>query len=71
MNADVASFVIYIIHKVARRSGITPSNAYKILAQTECIDKYLVPCYDVLHTMSADTVADDTLLWVKNHGIEI
>ncbi|WP_414437577.1 DUF3791 domain-containing protein [Campylobacter sp.] len=28
-----------------------------MLNKTECISKYLVPCYDVLHTMSADAVA--------------
>ncbi|MCI7247473.1 MAG: DUF3791 domain-containing protein [Campylobacter sp.] len=41
---------------------------YRLLNKTECISKYLVPCYDVLHTMSADAVADNALLWVKNHG---
>ncbi|MBP3674913.1 MAG: DUF3791 domain-containing protein [Campylobacter sp.] len=71
MNSDEASFIIYIIHKVARRNGVTPSQVYSALNKTECISKYLVPCYDVLHTMSADTVAEDVLFWVKNHGEQI
>ncbi len=68
MDKDTASFIIYIIHKIARRNSITPSQVYNALNKTEYISKYLVPCYDVLHTMSADAVADDALLWVKNHG---
>ena len=68
MDKDTASFIIYIIHKIARRNSLTPSQVYRLLNKTECINKYLVPCYDVLHTMSADAVADDALLWVKNHG---
>lgn len=68
MDKDTASFIIYIIHKIARRNSLTPSQVHKLLNKTECISKYLVPCYDVLHTMSADAVADDSLLWVKNHG---
>ena len=68
MDKDTASFIIYIIHKIARRNSLTPSQVHKLLNKTECISKYLVPCYDVLHTMSADAVADNALLWVKNHG---
>ena len=64
---DKDSFIIYIIHKIARRNSLTPSQVYRLLNKTECISKYLVPCYDVLHTMSADAVADDALLWIKNH----
>ena len=65
---DKDSFIIYIIHKIARRNSLTPSQVHRLLNKTDCISKYLVPCYDVLHTMSADAVADDALLWVKNHG---
>ena len=65
MDKDTASFIIYII---ARRNSLTPSQVYNALNKTECISKYLVPCYDMLHTMSADAVADDALLWIKNHG---
>ena len=68
MDKDTASCIIYIIHKIARRNSLTPSHVYRLLNKTECISKYLVPCYDALHTMSADAVADDALLWVKNHG---
>lgn len=68
MDKYTASFIIYIIHKIARRNSLTPSQVHKLLNKTECISKYLVPCYDVLHTMSADVVADNALLWEKNHG---
>lgn len=65
---DKDSFIIYTIHKIARRNSLAPSQVYRLLNKTESINKYLVPCYDVLHTMSADAVADNALLWVKNHG---
>lgn len=65
---DKDSFIIYIIHKIARRNSLTPSQVYRLLNKTECISKYIVTCYDVPHTMSADAVADNALLWAKNHG---
>ena len=68
MDKDTASFIIYIIHKITRRNRLTPSQVYRLLNKTECINKYLVPCYDLLHTISSDAVADNALLWVKNHG---
>ena len=47
MNRDSFSFVIYMIHACANQWGKVPSDVYKLLQKTGCIDNYLVPYYDI------------------------
>ena len=65
MNANIASFIIYIIHIIARLEKISPAQVYKALDKSGCIDEYLVPFYDELHSMDASVVASDALLWLE------
>ena len=71
MNANIASFIIYIIHKIARLKKISPAQVYKALDKSGCIDEYLVPFYDELHSMDASVVASDALLWLEKRGAKI
>lgn len=70
MNEDVFSFVVYIIHACAAKWKTPPSDVYRVLKQSGCLDDYLVPYYDVLHTQSADYVAHDVETFLKDRGIE-
>lgn len=51
MTKESAEFVIYIINFLAHSLKKYPSEIYKVLESTNCINEYLVPFYDVLHTM--------------------
>ena len=44
------------------------NEVYKLLKKTACIEKYLVPFYDVLHTMSSEMVVRDVLEYVEARG---
>ena len=54
MTDETAEFVIYIINAIANAKSLYPSHVYKTLQETGCIQKYLVPFYDVLHTMGTE-----------------
>ncbi len=41
------------------------------MSETGCIKDYLVPFYDVLHTMSSQSVAEDVLEYVESRGGKI
>lgn len=71
MSREVAEFVIYIINEVANIQGKSTSQVYKIMDKTGCIKEYLVPFYDVLHTMSSESVADDVIEFVSKRGESI
>lgn len=63
-----AQFVIYIINEIANERHKTSSQVYKILQKTNCIGEYLMPFYDVLHTMSSQNVVRDVCEFVKMRG---
>lgn len=71
MSRPVTEFVIYIINEVAYRNGLYPSQVYQAMDKTGCIRDYLVPYYDVLHTMSSESVSEDVLEYVRSRGAAI
>ena len=54
MINESAEFVIYIINAIANAKNLYSSHVYKVLHDTGCIQKYLVPFYDVLYTMGTN-----------------
>ena len=68
MSRQTTEFVIYIINEVANSRGLCPSRVYRVMDQTGCISEYLVPFYDVLHTMSSQSVVEDVIEYVNSRG---
>lgn len=71
MNRETSEFVIYIINEISNLTNRPTSEVYQILSQTDCIQKYLVPFYDVLHTLSSQNVVEDVLEYVRKRGEEL
>ena len=71
MTKEVFSFVIYMIHACANKWGKLPSEVYSLLKKTECINSFLVPHFDVLHTQSTEYVVDDIMEYLNVRGIKI
>lgn len=70
-DKNIFSFVIYIIHACAEKWGKFPSEVYKLLESKSCIEKFMVPNYDVLHTQSTDYIVNDIQEYLKNRGVSI
>ena len=49
-DKNVFEFVIYVIHACADKWNKIPSEVYKLLDSKDCINKFLVSNYDILHT---------------------
>ncbi len=71
MSKEAAEFVIYIINIISNMQGYYPSDVYRAMDKSGCISTYLVPLYDVLHTMSSEQVAKDVLQFIENRGVTI
>lgn len=59
MNKESFSFVVYMIHVCANKWNTTPFRVYKKLQSVGCIEGYLVPHYDILHTQGTGYLIDD------------
>ena len=71
MTQEVAEFIIYVINFLAYSQKKYPSEIYRILQSTNCIKNYIVPFYDVLHTMGTEAIAHDVLKYVTNRGLQL
>lgn len=71
MTKEIFSFVIYMIHACARRWDMLPSEVYRKLRHSGCIDDYLVRHYEVLHTQGTEYLVDDIQTYLKTRGVAI
>ena len=71
MSRETFSFVIYMIHVCAGKWQLSSSEVYRKMSEAGCIDGYLVPHYDVLHTQSSDYVAEDVKEYLLNRGVAV
>ena len=60
--------MIYMIHACANRWNRTPKQVYRKLKDVDCIDRYLVPYYDILHTQGTDYLVDDIQKYLSVRG---
>ena len=70
-NKDAFEFVIYMIHVCAGKWSQLPSTVYKKLKDSDCIDKLLVPYYDIFKTQVSDFIVYDIEDYLAARGISI
>lgn len=71
MDENSFSFVVYMIHACANRWNVAPSRLYQALKKSGCLDRYLVPCYDILHTQSTDYVVQDIEEYLEERDVPV
>ena len=70
MNEEELNFAIFCIENVAGELGITGDKVYRLLTvESEILDNYIIPSYDVLHTQGRGYIVDDLLELMKERGI--
>lgn len=71
-NTDELEFAIFCIENIANRLNINAEKVYNALTkQSNILNNYIVPNYDILHTQSKDYIVDDVLLVMKEQGIKL
>lgn len=69
MGKKELTFTIFLIHQLAEAWNKTPSEVYAILKSGNVIDDYIVPCYDVLHTLGGKYLIEDITSLVIEKGM--
>ena len=71
MDENSFSFTIYMIHACANRWNVAPSRVYQALKKSRCLDRYLIPSYDILHTQSTDYVVQDIEEYLEERDVPV
>lgn len=61
-------FYIFLLYSLAENWKKSPAQVHQILCSTEILDKYIIPCYDVLHTLGKEYLVEDITEYVKETG---
>ncbi len=69
MRKNVLTFVIYLIHILSESLGKSPTIVYKLLTRSKILDTYIIPSYDVLHTLGKQYLIEDITSLVKERGL--
>ena len=65
-------FAIFCIENVASRLHVDAQNVYVALSeQTNILNDYIIPDYDVLHTHSKFYIVDDIIDVMHDRGVKL
>ena len=65
------AFSIFILYSLADKWKKTPAFVYNILNSTGILDNYVIPGYDVLHTLGKEYLAEDITEYVREKGVSV
>ena len=65
-------FAVFCIENVAKKLEVDGTVAYDMLAvQTDILQNYIIPCYDVLHTQGKEYIVNDLIDMLKAKGVSL
>lgn len=65
-------FAVFCIENVAKELEVDGTAAYDMLAvQTDILQNYIIPCYDVLHTQGKEYIVNDLIDMLKAKGVSL
>lgn len=71
-NRKELEYVIFCVENTAIRLGVSAEKVYEVLtAESDILNKYIVPSYDVLHTQDKNYIIDDILEVMKERGVSV
>lgn len=71
-NRKELEFVIFCVENTAIRLGVSAEKVYEVLTvESDILNKYIVPLYDVLHTQDKNYIIDDILDVMKERGVSV
>ncbi len=70
-DKDIIFFVAWLLNKVADAYGKTAAEAYRSLQSAHIVDDYLIPSYDVLHTMGELALIEDVQAVAAKRGVAL
>ena len=67
----IIEFSVFLIHRLSERWHRSPAETYRILDETGAISSYVIPFYDVLHSLGEDYLVDDLTEYVRRRGADL
>ncbi len=70
MDNEKMEFAIFCIENVAACLHVDAAVVYDAFTrESDILDGYIIPCYDVLHTQGRDYIVNDLINMMKEKGV--
>jgi len=70
MTQKQSFFAVFCIEALADELKTTGDKVYKMLTEdSDILDRYIVPCYDVLHTQGKEYIVEDLIETMRKRGV--
>ena len=71
-NIEVLEYVLFCIEGIAEKTGKDGGEVYRMLTEnSDILNSYIVPVYDVLHTQGKDYIVEDILDVMRKRGLTV
>ena len=69
MNFEILNFTTFCVDNLADSLKMIASKVYGFLRTSGILNSYLIPGYDVLHTVSKEYIVEDLIQCMKEKGV--
>ncbi len=69
MSCNNIDFITYCIGNLSRRLNMSAAEVYRRLKQSGILTEYIVPSYDVLHTIGKEYLMEDLIEYMREKGV--
>ncbi len=70
LNEEELAFAVFCVENTADALGVDASVIYDAFTkETDLLDGYIIPCYDVLHTQGKEYIVNDLIDALKEKGV--
>ena len=72
MDEKQLEFAVFCIESIAEYLKISGDRVYKLLTiDSNILDAYIVPYYDVLHTQGKNYIVNDIVEYMRQEGLPV
>lgn len=68
-NTKELEFCVFLINVLANNLGLLTPTVYKKLSDSRILDDYIIPFYDVLHTLGEEYLVQDIVEMMKERRV--
>ena len=70
-DREIIFFVAWLLNKVGDSCGKTAADVYRRLESAGIVGDYIIPCFDVLHTMGESALVEDIQIIAAKRGVRL
>ena len=65
LNSTELEFVVFCIENLAKELDVNAETVYRILKESNIIEDYIVPGYEILHSQSKEYIVNVIMKWIE------